>query len=194
MATSSPGVPVAFPPVPLFFHRTTEKCHTAMAWQPWSCSKLWLGSLLWLWPYQTSLLPRGRQSLAVKGFAASTVPRHRPLRRHVDGYRVLRVCRTSLTGWGRHCLVLLSCSPSSQGQCPVGTTQTVLKATGNPSLPCQNGNLSLGSLHVSWEPSLLLLYTDMVSPDIAFSCKKIPPSYCFALKDCFPGLNMLCFK
>lgn len=42
--------------------------------------------------------------------------------------------------WGRHCLVLPS--PSSQGQDPVGTTLTGLKATGNPASPCLNGNLT----------------------------------------------------
>lgn len=94
----------------------------------------------------------------------------------MDGYRVLNFGRL---GEALPCAAFLL--PQLTGTVSCGTPWTVLKVTGNPSLPLPKWKPhSLNPLHASWEPSLLLLYTDMISPDIALSCKKVPPSYCFA--------------
>lgn len=89
-----------------------------------------VGSLLWLLTLLNLSSPHRQTEPCTQSFCCPQT--QTPLGWHRHGYRVLRVGRTSLPGWGRHCPVLL---PSSQGQCPVGTTGTVLKATGSPSLP-----------------------------------------------------------
>lgn len=181
MATPSPGVPGVFPPFLLFF-QSTEECHTAMAQQPWSCSKLWWGPCSGSWPCWTSLLPTGRQSPALKAFA---VPRHRPL---WGGTGMDTGC------WGLAELLCqagggtaLCCSPAHRDSVLWAPLGQCLKPQAAPASPCPNGNLTAKPTSCKQGTFSLLLYQTWSHQALLLAARKFLPLTVLLLRTAFLG-------
>lgn len=164
---------------PALFPQNTEECHTALAQQPWSCSKLWLGSPLWPLTLPKLPSPHGHSKLLLPALSPDTDPSEVAQ----AWIQVLRVCQA------REALpCAASLLPSSQGQCPVGTSQTVLKATGSPSLPLPNGNLP-AQAHLQQAGNLLVcFYTQTWSHQtLLLAARKSLPLTVLLLRTAFLG-------
>lgn len=164
--TLNPGVPTVLPPFFLFFHKTTENCHIAMAVQTWPCRRLRLRLRWLLTTPNLSFSPvEGRGLHSDKASCQHHPWTQMPPRWQANGYSVPRA-GTFLQGareWAALC-----CFPAppahSGAKCPVGisisfTHRLCLKPSESPASPSKNGNLTVSTHLIQADNFLLHFYT-----------------------------------